>query len=51
MGAEALYGFSPADAMTLWRELGVSGARDELLLQALAGEVASFRPAPADFAA
>ncbi len=56
-------GLEPADALALWRELGVRGARDELLplfesfgyhpllLQALAGEVADFRPAPGDFAA
>ncbi len=57
-----LKGLSDEDALNLWRSFGVSGARDELLplfqtfdkhpllLQALAGEVARYRPAPGDFA-
>lgn len=56
-------GLAPNDALTLWRDLGISGARDELLplfasfdqhpllLQALAGEVADWRPEPGDFSA
>lgn len=54
---------APDDALALWRDLGVSGARDELLplferfgrhpllLQALAGEVANWRSAPGDYGA
>jgi tetratricopeptide (TPR) repeat protein len=54
-------GLSDDDAVNLWREFGVTGARDELvalfntfgnyplLIRALAGAVARFRPAPADF--
>ena len=63
-GCDALFlpGLSEDDAMALWRELGVSGARSELrpifrsvenhplLLQALASEVATYRLAPGDFA-
>ncbi|HEX8921211.1 MAG TPA: hypothetical protein VF766_07015, partial [Pyrinomonadaceae bacterium] len=49
------------DALELWRALGVSGARDALLplfrsvdnhplvVQALASEIARYRPAPGDF--
>lgn len=58
-----LVGLNNDDALALWRNLGVSGARDELLpifnsvqnhpllLQALAGEIANYRKAPRDFAA
>jgi Domain of unknown function (DUF4062) len=54
-------GLSDDDAVNLWREFGVSGGRDELvslfntfgnyplLIRALAGAVARFRPAPGDF--
>jgi tetratricopeptide (TPR) repeat protein len=54
-------GLTDEDAVELWRALGVSGARDvllpvfntfgkhPLLIQALAGEVKRFRPAPGDF--
>ena len=57
-------GLASDDALALWRdELNVSGSREELLplfdafdrhpllLQALAGEVAEYRPAPGDFTA
>jgi tetratricopeptide (TPR) repeat protein len=56
-----LRGLSNDDALALWRDLGVSGARGELLpifnsvenhpmlVQALAGEVANYRKAPRDF--
>ena len=56
-----LNGLKDDDALNLWREFGVSGARDELLpvfnafgnypllLRALAGEIADYRPAPGDF--
>jgi len=56
-----LQGLKDDDALNLWREFGVSGARDELLpvfnafsnypllLRALAGEIADYRPAPGDF--
>ncbi len=59
--AEFLKGLNDNDALDLWRNFGVSGQRDELLklfrtfenhpllLQALAGEIARYRPAPADF--
>ncbi|MFN0214323.1 MAG: DUF4062 domain-containing protein, partial [Saprospiraceae bacterium] len=59
--AISLKGLSDNDALELWRNFGVSGARDTLLpmfrsfgshpllLQALAGEVARYRPAPGDF--
>ncbi len=54
-------GLAPNDALALWRELGVSGAREQLLplfqsinfhpllIQALAGEVAAWRPDPGNF--
>ena len=57
-----LRGLSDDDALGLWRALGVSGSRAELvpifrsvechplLLQALASEVAKYRNAPGDFA-
>ena len=57
-----LPGLSDDDAIGLWRGLKVSGARSELvpifqsveshplLVQALAAEVATYRPAPGDFA-
>jgi tetratricopeptide (TPR) repeat protein len=57
-----LRGLSDDDALALWRALGVSGSRAELLpifrsvgshpllLQALAGEVAKYRNAPGNFA-
>jgi tetratricopeptide (TPR) repeat protein len=57
-----LRGLSDDDALSLWRALGVSGARDELLpifrsveghpllVQALASEVANYRKKPGDFA-
>lgn len=62
-GVEAwfLTGLEPDDAVMLWRELGVSGddaqlralfARIDhypLLIRALAGEVARYRPAPGDW--
>jgi tetratricopeptide (TPR) repeat protein len=56
-----LKGLEPEDAIALWREMGVSGAEDELnqlfstfdyyplLIRALAGEVARFRRAPGNF--
>lgn len=64
-GAQACFleGLTDADAVTLWRALGNTGSRAELvelfatfgnyplLIRALAGEVARFRPAPSDFAA
>lgn len=55
-------GLTDEDAVELWRALGVSGSRDELLpvfntfakhpllIQALAGEVKRYRKAPGDFA-
>ncbi|MGI9500076.1 MAG: DUF4062 domain-containing protein, partial [Geminicoccaceae bacterium] len=58
-----LPGLADDDALDLWRALGVSGKRAELLplfdsferhpllLQALAGEVANYRGRPGDFAA
>jgi len=58
-----LKGLSDDDAVTLWRQLGVSGSRQELvplfksfechalLIQALAGEIARDRKSPGDFAA
>ena len=58
-----LPGLSDDDALGLWRELGVSGSRQELLpifhsveshpllVQALASEVANYRKAPRDFSA
>lgn len=62
-GCYALFlnGLGDDDALNLWREFGVSGAREDLLplfkafgnypllLRALAGEVAEYRPAPGDF--
>lgn len=59
--ATFLKGMDDNDSLELWRSFGVSGARDTLLpmfqsfgshpllLQALAGEVARFRPAPGDY--
>ncbi|HEY0174635.1 MAG TPA: DUF4062 domain-containing protein [Pyrinomonadaceae bacterium] len=59
--ASFLPGLSDDDALELWRAFGVTGARDTLLplfnrvgnhpllVQALAGEVARYRPAPGDF--
>ncbi len=56
-----LRGLADDDALELWRAIGVSGARDlllplfnrvenhPLLIQALASEVARYRPAPGDF--
>jgi len=56
-----LNGLADDDALNLWREFGVSGAREALLplfnafgnypllLRALAGEVAEYRAAPGDF--
>jgi hypothetical protein len=56
-----LRGLSDDDALSLWRALGVSGSRDELLpifrsvechpllVQALASEVANYRKGPGDF--
>lgn len=56
-----LPGLTDDDAVNLWREFKVSGSRDQLLplfrsfgnypllIRALAGEVASYRPAPGDF--
>lgn len=54
-------GLDDDDALSLWRAFGVSGTREQLLsifhafgnypllLRALAGEVAGFRPAPGNF--
>jgi Domain of unknown function (DUF4062) len=64
-GAQAYFlgGLTDTDAVTLWRALGNTGSRTELielfaafgnyplLIRALAGEVARFRSAPGDFAA
>lgn len=56
-----LRGLSNDDALNLWRSFGVSGSQDQLvpifisfgnhalLLQALASEIANYRPAPGDF--
>ena len=56
-----LKGLTDDDALALWRALEVSGSRDELialfhsfgnyplLIRALAGEVARYRPAPGNF--
>jgi tetratricopeptide (TPR) repeat protein len=63
-GCSALFlrGLSDDDALGLWRALGVSGSRTELvpifrsveghplLMQALASEIANYRKAPGDFA-
>ncbi|MEM7427491.1 MAG: DUF4062 domain-containing protein [Pseudomonadota bacterium] len=62
-GCEALMltGLESEDAVALWREMGVSGEVEELqklfatfdnyplLVRALAGEVARYRPAPGNF--
>jgi hypothetical protein len=62
-GCTAIFlpGLGDDDALALWREYGVSGSRERLLpmfqrfgshpllLQALAGEIARYRPAPGDF--
>ena len=57
----SIAGLSDDDALSLWRAHNVTGSRDillpvfrsfenhPLLLQALAGEVARYRPAPRDF--
>jgi tetratricopeptide (TPR) repeat protein len=59
--AKFLEGLADDDALELWRAIGVTGARDlllpifnrvgnhPLLIQALASEVARYRPAPGDF--
>jgi hypothetical protein len=56
-----LTGLADDDALELWRAFGATGARDlllplfqradnhPLLIQALASEVARYRPAPGDF--
>jgi len=58
--ASFLTGMEPGDALALWRAMGVSGDDAELrsvfesidyyplLIRALAGEVAGYRPAPGD---
>ena len=58
-----VHGLSNDDAVSLWRAFGVSGSREDLialfntfgnyplLIRALAGEVARYRPAPGDFEA
>ena len=62
-GCTALFlpGLSEDDALELWRAFGVSGGRETLLplfarferhpllIQALASQVANYRPAPGDF--
>jgi tetratricopeptide (TPR) repeat protein len=62
-GCSAIFlpGLAADDALELWRAFGVTGARDSLLpifsrvgnhpllVQALASEVARYRPAPRDF--
>ncbi len=62
-GCNAIFvrGLADDDALELWRAFGVTGSRDSLLplfnrvgnhplvIQALASEVASYRPAPGDF--
>jgi len=64
-GASAYFlgGLTDTDAVTLWRDLGITGSRAELidlfatfgnyplLIRALASEIARFRQAPRDFAA
>ncbi|MGH3867641.1 MAG: DUF4062 domain-containing protein [Pseudonocardiaceae bacterium] len=64
-GAQAYFleGLTDTDAVSLWGALGVTGSQAELiklfatfgnyplLIRALAGEVARFRPAPRDFVA
>jgi len=59
--AHFLKGLPDDDALELWRTLGVSGGRERLLplfhrfgshpllVQALAGAIANYRPAPGDF--
>jgi tetratricopeptide (TPR) repeat protein len=59
--ADFLPGLADDDALELWRTFGATGARDSLLplfrqadnhpllIQALASEVARYRPAPGDF--
>ena len=59
--ADFLPGLADDDALELWRAFGAAGARDSLLplfqradnhpllIQALASEVARYRPAPGDF--
>lgn len=59
--AEFLEGLTDDDALNLWRAFGVTGSREQLLplfqafgnypllLRALAGEIAEYRPAPCDF--
>lgn len=59
--AAFLGGLKDDDALNLWRAFGVSGSRENLVpifrsfgnyplvIRALAGEVAQFRPAPGDF--
>jgi tetratricopeptide (TPR) repeat protein len=56
-----LKGLSDDDAINLWREFGVTGSRDQLLkifnafgnypllIRALAGEIAEYKPAPGNF--
>jgi tetratricopeptide (TPR) repeat protein len=56
-----LGGLSDDDAINLWREFGVTGSRDQLLelfnsfgnypllIRALAGEIAEYKPAPGNF--
>jgi tetratricopeptide (TPR) repeat protein len=56
-----LKGLSNDDAINLWREFGVTGSRDQLLkifnafgnypllIRALAGEIAEYKPAPGNF--
>ncbi len=59
--APALIGLSDSDALNLWREFQITGSTEQLqpifrsfgnyplLVRALAGEIANFRPAPRDF--
>src|SRR6185295_9695780 len=56
-----LSGLKDDDAINLWREFGVTGSREQLLklfnafgnypllIRALAGEIAEYKPAPGDF--
>lgn len=56
-----LNGLCDDDALNLWREFGVTGSRDQLLkvfnafgnypllIRALAGEIAEYKPAPGNF--
>jgi tetratricopeptide (TPR) repeat protein len=56
-----LGGLSDDDAINLWREFGVTGSRDQLLkifnafgnypllIRALAGEIAEYKPSPGNF--